>query len=78
MDKRKALLLGATRTKFHPLQGIDKQVTHLLNDMFTVQCTENHKMLHEAIFTLTSSASPTATYGMSASRPGRPQACCLT
>ncbi|MEK4115970.1 ThuA domain-containing protein [Paenibacillus sp. FSL W8-0919] len=49
MDKRKALLLGSyTHPKFHPLQGIDKQVTHLLNDMFTVQCTENHKMLHES------------------------------
>ena len=49
MDKRKALLLGSyTHPKFHPLQGIDKQITHLLNDMFTVQCTENHKMLHES------------------------------
>ncbi|MFI2857193.1 ThuA domain-containing protein [Paenibacillus sp. JSM ZJ436] len=49
MDKRKALLLGSyTHPKFHPLQGIDTQISHLLNDMFTVQCTENHKMLRES------------------------------
>lgn len=46
MDKRKCLLLGEyTHPRFHPLQGVDKQVTHVLNDLMTVQCTENKKML---------------------------------
>ncbi|KKO54705.1 ThuA domain-containing protein [Paenibacillus sp. DMB20] len=49
MDKRKALLLGSyTHPKFHPLQGIDSQISHLLIDMFTVQCSENLKMLKES------------------------------
>ncbi|SMF66253.1 hypothetical protein SAMN05661091_0237 [Paenibacillus uliginis N3/975] len=49
MERRKALLIGSyTHPKFHPLQGIDTQISHLLNDMFTVQCTENHKMLKES------------------------------
>lgn len=49
MDRKKALLLGSyTHPKFHPLQGVDSQVTHMLNDMFTVQCSENLKMLKES------------------------------
>ncbi|AKG36636.1 ThuA domain-containing protein [Paenibacillus durus] len=46
MDKRKCLLIGEyTHPRFHPLQGVDKQISHILNDLMTVQCTENKKML---------------------------------
>jgi type 1 glutamine amidotransferase len=46
MEKRKALLLGDyTYPEFHPLQGIDREVTHILQDWMTVQCSENRKML---------------------------------
>ncbi|AIQ65971.1 Trehalose utilization [compost metagenome] len=46
MDKRKCLLLGEyTHPRFHPLQGVDKQITHVLNELMTVQCTENKKMM---------------------------------
>ena len=49
MEKRKALLLGSyTHPKFHPLQGIDMQISQLLGDMFTVQCSENLQMLKES------------------------------
>lgn len=49
MERKKALLIGSyTHPKLHPLQGIDSQITYLLNEMFTVQCTENHKMLKES------------------------------
>ncbi|KAA9008428.1 ThuA domain-containing protein [Paenibacillus spiritus] len=48
MDKRKCLLLGEyTHPHFHPLQGIDKEITHILGDMMTVQCSENRKLLLE-------------------------------
>ncbi|MDP4096148.1 ThuA domain-containing protein [Paenibacillus sp. P96] len=46
MEKRKALLLGDyTYPEFHPLQEIDKEVTHILHDWMTVQCSENRKLL---------------------------------
>lgn len=45
---KKALLLGDyTHPKFHPLQGVDKQITHILNDVMHVQCSENKNMLLE-------------------------------
>lgn len=46
MDKRKCLLLGDyTHPRFHPLQGVDKQISEILNDLLTVQCSENKKLL---------------------------------
>lgn len=46
MDKRKCLLLGDyTHPRFHPLQGVDGQISEILNDLLTVQCSENKKML---------------------------------
>ncbi|HEY2494585.1 MAG TPA: ThuA domain-containing protein [Paenibacillus sp.] len=43
---KKCLLLGSyTHPKFHPLQGVDTQVSHILNDVMTVQCSENKNML---------------------------------
>ncbi|WP_340026246.1 ThuA domain-containing protein [Paenibacillus sp. FSL K6-1096] len=46
MDKRKCLLLGDyTHPRFHPLQGVDKQVSGILNELLTVQCSENRKLL---------------------------------
>jgi type 1 glutamine amidotransferase len=45
---KKCLLLGDyTHPKFHPLQGVDKQISHILNDVMTVQCSENKNMLLE-------------------------------
>lgn len=46
MDKRKCLLLGDyTHPRFHPLQGVDKQISEILNDLLIVQCSENKKMM---------------------------------
>ena len=46
MDKRKCLVLGDyTHPRFHPLQGVDQQVGQILNDLMTVQCSENKKLL---------------------------------
>lgn len=46
MDKRKCLLLGDyTHPRFHPLQGVDKQISEILNDLLIVQCSENKKLL---------------------------------
>lgn len=46
MDKRKCLLLGDyTHPRFHPLQGVDKQISVILNELMTVQCSENKKLL---------------------------------
>lgn len=48
INKKKALLIGDyTHPKFYPLQGVDKEITHILNDSFTVQCTENNHMLEQ-------------------------------
>ncbi|GAB6991229.1 ThuA domain-containing protein [Paenibacillus pini] len=44
--KKKSLLLGDyTHPKFHPLQGVDAQISHILNDVMSVQCSENKNML---------------------------------
>ncbi|WP_055106147.1 ThuA domain-containing protein [Paenibacillus ihumii] len=49
MNKKRALLIGDyTHPKFYPLQGVDLEITHILNDSFTVQCTENNHMLEES------------------------------
>lgn len=49
MNKKKALLIGDyTHPKFYPLQGVDREITHILNDHFSVQCTENNHMLEES------------------------------
>lgn len=49
MNKKKALLIGDyTHPKFYPLQGVDREITHILNDHFSVQCTENNQMLEES------------------------------
>ncbi|AWB47074.1 ThuA domain-containing protein [Paenibacillus sp. CAA11] len=46
MIRKKALLVGNyTHPKFHPLQGVDREITHTLQDHFSVQCTENQQML---------------------------------
>lgn len=46
MDKRKCLLLGEyTHPRFHPLQGVDRQIGEILADLLTVQCSENKKLL---------------------------------
>lgn len=46
MDKRKCLLLGDyTHPRFHPLQGVDQQISEILNDLLTVQCSENKKLM---------------------------------
>jgi type 1 glutamine amidotransferase len=46
MEKRKALLLGDySYPEFHPLQGVDEEISHILQDWMTVQCSENRKML---------------------------------
>ncbi len=43
---KKCLLFGDyTHPKFHPLQGVDAQISHILNDVMTVQCSENKNML---------------------------------
>jgi len=43
---KKCLLLGDyTHPKFHPLQGVDTQISHILNDEMSVQCSENKNML---------------------------------
>ncbi|GIP21851.1 ThuA domain-containing protein [Paenibacillus sp. J22TS3] len=45
MNKKKALLIGDyTHPKFHPLQGVDAEITHALQDYLTVQCSENNHM----------------------------------
>ncbi|MNP08276.1 Trehalose utilization [compost metagenome] len=47
-NHKKCLLLGDyTHPKFHPLQGVDTQLSHILNDVMTVQCSENKNMLQE-------------------------------
>ncbi|MNJ44409.1 ThuA domain-containing protein [Paenibacillus fonticola] len=49
MNKKRALLIGDyTHPKFYPLQGVDREITHILNDSFSVQCTENNHMLEES------------------------------
>lgn len=46
MEKRKCLLLGEyTHPRFHPLQGVDQKIGGILNDLMTVQCSENKKLL---------------------------------
>ncbi|MNW37122.1 Trehalose utilization [compost metagenome] len=46
MSKRKALLIGDyTYPEFHPLQGIDEELSSILQPLLTVQCSENRKML---------------------------------
>ncbi|MBA9084765.1 hypothetical protein FHR92_001226 [Fontibacillus solani] len=46
--KRKALLIGDyTHPRFHPLQGVDEEITRILYEQFTVQCTENKQMLEK-------------------------------
>lgn len=46
MQNRKALLLGDyTYPEYHPLQGVDEEISHILHDFMTVQCSENRKML---------------------------------
>lgn len=46
--KKKALLIGDyTHPKFHPLQGVDEEITRILNEQFTVKCTENKQMLEK-------------------------------
>ncbi|MEC0092438.1 ThuA domain-containing protein [Paenibacillus macquariensis] len=43
---RKCLLVGDyTHPKFHPLQGVDTQISHILKDVMSVQCSENKNML---------------------------------
>ncbi|MNM64109.1 Trehalose utilization [compost metagenome] len=45
MNKKKALLIGDyTHPKFHPLQGVDAEITHTLQDYLSVQCSENNHM----------------------------------
>ncbi|MBP2001874.1 type 1 glutamine amidotransferase [Paenibacillus shirakamiensis] len=45
MNKKKALLIGDyTHPKFHPLQGVDAEITHTLQDWMSVQCSENKNM----------------------------------
>ncbi|GGH32480.1 ThuA domain-containing protein [Paenibacillus segetis] len=45
-NKKKALLIGDyTHPKFHPLQGVDEEITHILHDSLSVQCSENKQML---------------------------------
>lgn len=44
-NKKKALLMGDyTHPKFHPLQGVDEEITHILKDWLSVQCSENNHM----------------------------------
>ncbi|MDO7906451.1 ThuA domain-containing protein [Paenibacillus sp. JX-17] len=44
--KKKTLLLGDyTHPDFHPLQGVDAEISHILSDWSTVSCSENRKML---------------------------------
>ncbi len=46
MYNKKSILLGDyTHPKFHPLQGIDAQISHILNDVISVQCSENKNLL---------------------------------
>lgn len=46
MNRKKSLLIGNyTHPRFHPLQGIDREITHTLQDHFSVKCTENQHML---------------------------------
>lgn len=48
MNKKKSILLGDyTHPKFHPLQGVDVQISHILNDVISVQCSENKNLLLE-------------------------------
>lgn len=47
MDHRKkALLLGDyTHPDWHPLQGVDAEISRIFHDTMTVQCSENRNML---------------------------------
>lgn len=46
--KKKALLIGDyTHPKFHPLQGVDKEITQIVQESISVQCTENKQMLEK-------------------------------
>lgn len=46
MYNKKSILLGDyTHPKFHPLQGVDAQVSHILNEVISVQCSENKNLL---------------------------------
>ncbi|MHA0856307.1 ThuA domain-containing protein [Paenibacillus sp. CMAA1364] len=46
---KKCLLVGDyTHPKFHPMQGVDAQISHILNDVMTVQCSENKNMFMDA------------------------------
>ncbi|MDR0267104.1 ThuA domain-containing protein [Paenibacillus sp.] len=46
MHNKKSILLGDyTHPKFHPLQGVDAQISHILNEEISVQCSENKNLL---------------------------------
>lgn len=48
MNKKRALLIGDyTHPKFHPLQGVDEEITRILQDVLTVQCSENKQMFEK-------------------------------
>lgn len=48
MNKKKALLIGDyTHPKFHPLQGVDEEITRILQESLTVQCSENKQLLEK-------------------------------
>jgi len=43
---KKSILLGDyTHPKFHPLQGVDAQISYILNEVISVQCSENKNLL---------------------------------
>lgn len=47
-NRKRALLLGDyTHPKFHPLQGVDEEITRILQEVLTVQCSENKQMLEK-------------------------------
>ncbi|MCM3128390.1 MULTISPECIES: ThuA domain-containing protein [unclassified Paenibacillus] len=46
MERKKALLLGDyTHPMYHPLQGVDAEISHILQEVMTVQCSENRNLL---------------------------------
>lgn len=46
MYNKKSILLGDyTHPKFHPLQGVDAQISYILNEVISVQCSENKNLL---------------------------------
>ncbi|WP_454193457.1 ThuA domain-containing protein [Paenibacillus sp. Marseille-Q7038] len=46
MSRKKVLLLGDyTHPMYHPLQGVDAEVSRILQDEMTVQCSENRNLM---------------------------------